>query len=129
MFFTALTALSFISFTNQHELGPSHAFGGLWWFWLAATGLSLGATLSVKWVGLFTVAWVGTLTVLQLWVLLGDTRTVTPVGTVIHFCAGKADYKLFSVCGLSTSFPGSSALLSSQLGFTVECLPFISCAW
>lgn len=43
------------------------------------TGLSLGATLSVKWVGLFTTAWVGSLTILQLWVLLGDNTTVTPV--------------------------------------------------
>lgn len=79
MFFTALTALAFTCFTNQHELGPSHAFRGPWWFWLAATGLCLGATLSVKWVGLFTVAWVGSLTILQLWVVLGDTNNVTPV--------------------------------------------------
>ncbi|EEP75638.1 hypothetical protein UREG_00484 [Uncinocarpus reesii 1704] len=54
--FTALTALSFTCFTNQHEQGPSKAFGPSWWFWLAATGVCLGATL---------------------WVLLGDTRTVT----------------------------------------------------
>jgi dolichyl-phosphate-mannose-protein mannosyltransferase len=79
VFFTALTAMAFTSFTNQQELGPSHAFRGPWWFWLAATGLCLGATLSVKWVGLFTVAWVGSITVLQLWVLLGDTKNVTPV--------------------------------------------------
>jgi dolichyl-phosphate-mannose-protein mannosyltransferase len=79
IFFTALTALSFSCFTNQQELGPTHAFGGPWWFWLVFTGLSLGATLSVKWVGLFTMAWVGSLTALQLWVLLGDSKTVTPV--------------------------------------------------
>ncbi|KAJ5397099.1 hypothetical protein N7509_005212 [Penicillium cosmopolitanum] len=78
IFFTALTALTFNCFTNQQEMGPSHAFKGPWWFWLVATGFSLGATLSVKWVGLFTMAWVGSLTALQLWVLLGDTRTVTP---------------------------------------------------
>jgi dolichyl-phosphate-mannose-protein mannosyltransferase len=79
IFFTALTALSFNCFSNQQELGPSHAFKGPWWFWLVASGLSLGATLSVKWVGLFTMAWVGSLTILQLWVLLGDSKTVTPV--------------------------------------------------
>lgn len=79
VFFTALTALSFTCFTNKQEQGPSHAFTGLWWFWLGATGLCLGATLSVKWVGLFTIAWVGSLTVLQLWVLLGDSKNVTPV--------------------------------------------------
>ncbi|KAL1963755.1 hypothetical protein VTN77DRAFT_7821 [Rasamsonia byssochlamydoides] len=87
VFFTALTVLSFSSFTNQHEQGPSKAFKGPWWFWLALTGLSLGATLSVKWVGLFTTAWVGSLTILQLWVLLGDTRTVTPRLWFKHFFA------------------------------------------
>ncbi|EME38887.1 glycosyltransferase family 39 protein [Dothistroma septosporum NZE10] len=75
--FTALTGLSWFSFTNQHELGPRNAFTPSWWFWLAATGVTLGATVSVKWVGLFTIAWVGSLTVVQLWVLLGDTRNVT----------------------------------------------------
>lgn len=74
---TALTALSWTAFTNQHEQGPRHAFTPAWWFWLAATGLSLGATVSIKWVGLFTIAWVGSLTVLQLWVLLGDHTHVT----------------------------------------------------
>lgn len=38
----------------------------------------LGTTVSIKWVGLFTIAWVGSLTALQLWVLLGDPRYVTP---------------------------------------------------
>jgi dolichyl-phosphate-mannose-protein mannosyltransferase len=85
IFFTALTALSFNCFSNQQELGPSHAFKGPWWFWLVASGLSLGATLSVKWVGLFTMAWVGSLTILQLWVLLGDSKTVTPRIWFKHF--------------------------------------------
>lgn len=78
--FTAFTALAWTSFMNQHEQGPSKAFKPSWWFWLAATGVGLGATSSVKWVGFFTVAWVGTLTILQLWVLLGDPKNVTPVG-------------------------------------------------
>lgn len=77
--FTAFTALAFTCFCNQHEQGPSKAFDASWWFWLAATGLGLGATVSVKWVGLFTIAWVGSVTLLQLWVLLGDTKSVTPV--------------------------------------------------
>lgn len=77
--FTAFTALAWTCFTNQHEQGPSKAFDPSWWFWLVATGLGLGATVSVKWVGLFTIAWIGSLTLLQLWVLLGDSKTVTPV--------------------------------------------------
>ena len=82
-----MTALAWTSFVNQHEQGPSKAFQPSWWFWLAATGVSLGATFSVKWVGLFTIAWVGSLTLVQLWVLLGDTRTVTPRLWFKHFFA------------------------------------------
>ncbi|CAK7562991.1 MAG: Dolichyl-phosphate-mannose--protein mannosyltransferase 1 [Sporothrix epigloea] len=74
---TAFTALAFTAFTNQHEQGPSKAFSPSWWFWLFTTGLGLGITVSIKWVGLFTIAWVGALTLVQLWVLLGDTKTVT----------------------------------------------------
>ncbi|KAI9767736.1 MAG: hypothetical protein M1835_006993, partial [Candelina submexicana] len=87
MVFTAFTVLAWTCFANQHEQGPSKAFEPSWWFWLMATGLGLGATVSVKWVGLFTIAWVGSLTVLQLWVLLGDTRTVTPRLWWKHFFA------------------------------------------
>ncbi|KAL8867687.1 MAG: hypothetical protein Q9174_005500, partial [Haloplaca sp. 1 TL-2023] len=85
--FTAFTALSWTCFTNQHEQGPSKAFDASWWFWLVSTGFGLGATVSVKWVGLFTIAWVGSLTVVQLWVLLGDTVTVTPRVLAKHFFA------------------------------------------
>lgn len=85
--FTAFTALAWTCFTNQHEQGPSKAFSPSWWFWLCATGLGLGATVSVKWVGLFTIAWVGSLTLVQLWVLLGDTKTVTPRLWFKHFLA------------------------------------------
>ncbi|KAG9771237.1 PMT-domain-containing protein, partial [Aureobasidium melanogenum] len=84
---TAFTALAWTCFTNQHELGPDRAFDASWWFWLVATGLGLGATVSVKWVGLFTIAWVGSLTVLQLWVLLGDHVNVTPRKWFKHFFA------------------------------------------
>lgn len=76
---TAFTGLAFTSFVNQHEQGPSKAFQPSWWFWLAMTGFGLGTTVSVKWVGFFTIGWVGSLTVLQLWILLGDAKTVTPV--------------------------------------------------
>ncbi|KAF3349163.1 hypothetical protein VD0002_g6751 [Verticillium dahliae] len=84
---TAFTALAFTSFTNQHELGPEKAFDLSWWFWLVMTGLGLGTTLSIKWVGLFTIAWVGSLTLVQLWVLLGDTKTVTLRIWFKHFFA------------------------------------------
>ncbi|KAI0017903.1 dolichyl-phosphate-mannose-protein mannosyltransferase 1 [Xylariomycetidae sp. FL0641] len=84
---TAFTALAFFSFTNQHEQGPSKAFDASWWFWLVMTGLGMGITVSIKWVGLFTIAWVGSLTLVQLWVLLGDTKTVTMRIFAKHFMA------------------------------------------
>lgn len=87
--FTAFTALAWTCFTNQHEQGPSKAFDPNWWFWLFATGIGLGATVSVKWVGLFTIAWIGSLTILQLWVLIGDTKSVTPVN--FQFLTQKKD--------------------------------------
>lgn len=87
MIATGFTAMSFLSFTNQHEQGPEKAFGLSWWFWLAMTGLGLGITVSIKWVGLFTIAWVGTLTLVQLWVLLGDTRNVSLRIWFKHFLA------------------------------------------
>lgn len=71
--------MSFSCFTNQHEQGPEKAFQLSWWFWLAMSGLGLGITASIKWVGLFTIAWVGSLTLVQLWVLLGDSKNVSVV--------------------------------------------------
>jgi len=85
--FTAFTGLAWMAFTNVHEQGPSKAFTSQWWTWLAMSGLGLGATVSCKWVGLFTIAWVGSLTVLQLWVLLGDPKNVTPRLWFKHFFA------------------------------------------
>jgi dolichyl-phosphate-mannose-protein mannosyltransferase len=104
---TAFTTLAFTCFTNQQELGPSKAFTATWWFWLAATGLGLGATVSVKWVGLFTIAWVGSLTILQMWILLGDSKNVNPVrktGWFFPFIANE-----YSASGSSTFSPESSA--------------------
>lgn len=87
MITTAFTALAFTCFTNQQELGPTKAFQPSWWFWLVMTGLGLGATVSIKWVGLFTIAWVGLLTLVQLWVMLGDYKHVTIRAFSKHFMA------------------------------------------
>lgn len=51
------------------------------------TGLGLGITGSIKWVGLFTIAWVGALTLVQLWVLLGDNKNVSIPTWFKHFGA------------------------------------------
>ncbi|KAK4049599.1 Dolichyl-phosphate-mannose--protein mannosyltransferase 1 [Microbotryomycetes sp. JL201] len=91
VFFTALSALCWICFTNENDAardrsGQSGPFSRPWWTWLVLTGLSLGAVVSCKWVGLFTIATVGLLTVHQLWTLLGDLRVPLPL-LARHFAA------------------------------------------
>ncbi|KAK9455094.1 Dolichyl-phosphate-mannose-protein mannosyltransferase-domain-containing protein [Dipodascopsis uninucleata] len=78
VFFTALTSYAWVNFRNQVP------FDGAWYYYLLLTGLSLGATVSVKWVGLFTIAWVGIGTLSDLWRLLGDL-SVTPLTYAKHF--------------------------------------------
>lgn len=57
-----------------------------WWLSLVLTGVALGCTLSVKFVGLFVVVLVGVSTVGDLWDLLGDwSIPVARVGR--HFAA------------------------------------------
>lgn len=89
---TAFTAYTWTVFQSKYHsaslppapsapgarLNDGGVFSPEWWIWLSLTGLGLGATVSMKWVGLFTIGWVGSLTALQLWNLLGDLR-VTPV--------------------------------------------------
>lgn len=66
VFFIALTAYGFTKFQNEVPLQRN------WFRYLFLTGIALGATVSSKWVGLFTIGWVGALTVWQLWWILGD---------------------------------------------------------
>lgn len=83
VFFTALTILCWCRFSNVDQARP---FSRSWWKWLGASGLSLGAVASCKWVGLFTIATLGLSTVAQLWALLGDLR-VSPRVWLRHFAA------------------------------------------
>ncbi|KLO17468.1 glycosyltransferase family 39 protein [Schizopora paradoxa] len=83
IFFTGLTAFLWVGFSNEDRHKP---FTDRWWLWLTLTGLSLGAVVSCKWVGLFTIATIGCATILQLWNLLGDLR-VSPMLWIKHFMA------------------------------------------
>ncbi|KAI8984895.1 glycosyltransferase family 39 protein [Trametes punicea] len=83
IFFTALTTFSWTAFCNEDHYEP---FTESWWIWLTMTGLSLGAVVSCKWVGLFTIATVGLGTLKQLWMLLGDLR-IPPRLWIKHFIA------------------------------------------
>lgn len=93
IFFTALTAYFWVRFSNEDAAptsgspaGKSGAFSPRWWTYLLLTGLSLGAVVSCKWVGLFTIATIGVCVLRQLWILLGDMR-VTPRAWLRHFAA------------------------------------------
>lgn len=84
IFFTALTVFLWTGFCNEDKHGDS--FSPNWWTWLVLSGLSLGAVVSCKWVGLFTIATVGVSTLWQLWNLFGDLR-VSPRLFMRHFIA------------------------------------------
>ncbi|ORX40287.1 putative Dolichyl-phosphate-mannose--protein mannosyltransferase 2 [Kockovaella imperatae] len=84
VFFTALTMYFWVRFANLDAEG--RAFTRPWWRYLTLVGLGLGATLSCKWVGLFTIATVGLGTLRQLWLLLGNLK-VTPRMLFRHFAA------------------------------------------
>lgn len=84
VFFTALTAFFWVRFSNVDFSGVP--FGKSWWSYLLMTGLSLGAVVSCKWVGLFTIATVGLCVLRQLWLLLGNLK-VTPRMWMRHFAA------------------------------------------
>lgn len=83
IFFTALTVFLWCGFSNEDKHEP---FTASWWTWLTLTGLSLGAVVSCKWVGLFTIATIGFSTVYQLWNMLGDLR-ISPRLFFRHFVA------------------------------------------
>lgn len=84
IFFTGLSTFFWISFSNENDKGEP--FSRRWWIWLTLTGLSLGAVVSCKWVGLFTIATVGLATIKQLWDILGDMK-VPPKVFLRHFMA------------------------------------------
>ena len=83
IFFTALTTFFWCGFSNEDKHEP---FTESWWTWLTLTGLSLGAVVSCKWVGLFTIATIGLATIRQLWLLLGDLRVSARLW-IKHFVA------------------------------------------
>jgi dolichyl-phosphate-mannose-protein mannosyltransferase len=85
IFFTAVAIFCWVSFSNE-DRHRHRAFSDKWFLWLLLTGLALGAVVSCKWVGLFTIATIGLDTIRQLWLLLGDVR-VTPRSFAKHFLA------------------------------------------
>ncbi|CAG8519920.1 17013_t:CDS:10 [Dentiscutata heterogama] len=65
----------------------SGEFSNEWWFWMIASGVTLGLTLSVKLVGLFTVLTIGMAVIVDLWNLLDIRRGLTIDHFKKHFYA------------------------------------------
>lgn len=55
-----------------NRINNNRPFTVKWFRWIFYTGVSLGAVLSVKWVGLFVIALVGFHTIQELWDMFGD---------------------------------------------------------
>ncbi|CAO3631730.1 unnamed protein product [Cunninghamella blakesleeana] len=70
LFFTAFTLYSLFKFHNAQK----KSFTVLWWKNLLLLGISLGCIISVKWMGLFTIALVGIYTLEDLWDKLGNVN-------------------------------------------------------
>ncbi|ORX85212.1 PMT-domain-containing protein [Anaeromyces robustus] len=67
LYFTAQTFYFLARLRNARK----NPFSLNWWLTLAGTGASLGCVVSVKWVGLFSIALVGLYTIWELWDYLG----------------------------------------------------------
>ncbi|VVT55331.1 uncharacterized protein SAPINGB_P004543 [Magnusiomyces paraingens] len=87
VFFVAITVYGFVKFQNYIPLTKD------WIRYLFLAGLGLGATVSSKWVGIFTIGWCGLLTLWQLWWILADLK-VTPLNYLYQF-ASRAVFLIF----------------------------------
>ncbi|GAA5856995.1 hypothetical protein JCM9279_007304, partial [Rhodotorula babjevae] len=118
IFFTALSVFFWVGFSNENDVardrtGRVGPFSRRWWVWLTLTGLALGAVVSCKWVGLFTIATVGVFTVVQLWLLLGDLRVPVPL-LARHFAARAACLIAVPVVFYVSMFAIHFAILSNS---------------
>ena len=68
----ALCFIIGVSGRSNYPYNNNRPFTYNWFKWIIYTGASLGAVLSVKWVGLFVIALVGLHTIQELWDMFGD---------------------------------------------------------
>lgn len=81
LYFTVQTVYCLSVFHNCR----ARPFRADWWFWLCATGVSIGTVSSIKWVGFFVTALVGIYTVEDLWRLLGDLSMPKVQYTLLYY--------------------------------------------
>ncbi|KAI8594695.1 Dolichyl-phosphate-mannose-protein mannosyltransferase-domain-containing protein, partial [Dissophora ornata] len=79
MFFSALSFMSWIMFTNQSP----RPFSAVWWMWLTTTGLAVSGALSTKASGIFAFMAIGFLAARDSWSLAAN-RSVNNVLLAKH---------------------------------------------
>ncbi len=91
----------------------SRPFSSRWWITICLTGVGLGLTASVKWVGLFTIALIGFFTINQLWTLVCDGSIPLRV-FYRHFIARVMALVVIPVCIYMFCFQVHFLLLSKM---------------
>lgn len=86
LLFTVATVFCFVRFNNFNSDPATNNFSKKWWKWLILTGLSIGATCSVKMVGLFVTTLVGIYTIVDLWQKFGD-KSMSWATYIYHWIA------------------------------------------
>ncbi|KAF9578019.1 hypothetical protein BGW38_006427, partial [Lunasporangiospora selenospora] len=94
VFFMACSIFSYVKFYKMRN----RPYSTSWWAWLIFTGISIGLTLSVKMVGLFTVATIGVAVVWDLWILLDIRRRLSMKEFMRHFWARAFALILVPIC-------------------------------
>ncbi|KAI8590978.1 Dolichyl-phosphate-mannose-protein mannosyltransferase-domain-containing protein [Geranomyces variabilis] len=110
LFFTTTSVFCMCRFRNLQIAAP---FSRDWWIWIFATGISLGAVASVKWVGLFAIALVGLHTVQELWEMLGDLK-MPPAQYANHWMARIAALIVTPIAVYIMSFAIHFAILNES---------------
>ncbi|PIA12822.1 PMT-domain-containing protein [Coemansia reversa NRRL 1564] len=107
--FTAMSLLAYAGFAAQAH----RPFSAVWWRWLVFTGISLGLTVSAKWVGLFVITLVGLCTMEELLRLYSD-RSISANTQLAHWAARCACLIVLPAMVYLASFQLHFALLRSR---------------
>ena len=107
-------ALAFLAMRRFLQVPQERTFSAQWTLRLFLVGLSLGAAISVKFVGVFIVSYVGLLTIHQLWAITGDMKTT--LGTFLKHFSYRAVFLILLPLSMYVGFFLLHFLLLSKSG-------------
>lgn len=81
--YMVLTCFCWVKFRLYHK----EPFTSRWWLWLFSTGLGIGLSLGVKYVGLFIMLIIGVCTLLDLWDVCNVKKTRSNLVVLYHWLA------------------------------------------